>query len=361
MTNARPSATTPVDLRELTSIRFFAALYVVLFHAYDNLPWLYDQENGLIRNGPLGVDLFFILSGMILTHVNLPHIKAGSFRFRAFLVHRLARIYPLHVAMFLAFVVLYAVAARLGVLREAEGRNWAYAAPHLALVHAWGATQGHAWNGPSWSISAEFFAYLSFPVCVLLMRSMRPGTGLVLALGFFGVVSALSGLTGVPLTARSYDFGILRIIPEFLAGVFLYLVMTEPAVKAAFSATALRVLVLVLILGFGVAAYVDLPDLVLIACLMAVLFVLGLQALGARPNALRHPALVYLGEISYSTYMVHYFILIIFNGVAQKLFHSHDFPLWYWLAMFAAIYAASALSYHWVELPARRFIRRHAD
>ena len=69
------------------------------------------------------------------------------------------------------------------------------------------------------------------------------------------------------------------------------------------------------------------------------------------------PALVYLGEISYSTYMVHYIFLVAGEGLARKLFGTTVFPLWYWLCVVAAIYPASALSYHLVELPSRRLIR----
>ena len=355
------TSSTPRDLGELTAIRFFAALYVVLFHAYDSLPALYAWDSGLIRNGYLGVDLFFILSGVILTHVNLHRVRAGTFRFRDFMIHRLARIYPLHLVMFLAFVALYAGAGRAGLLQDAEGRNWGYAAQHLLLLHAWGTTGSVAWNGPSWSISAEFFAYLSFPLYLILVRRWRPLPGLAVAVGVFALFWLASPLfDAARLTQRSYDFGILRIVPEFLIGVFLYMAIRQTCDRVRPKARVIRPVITISILTYLAAAHADLPDPVLILILAVLIFVLGVNAFGSQGNLMRHPALVYLGEISYSTYMVHYIFLVVAEGLASKLFGTPAFPLWYWGGTIAAIYLASVVSYHLIELPARRFIRARA-
>lgn len=351
-------ATPSRDLKELTSIRFFAAFYVVVFHAYDSLPALYAWDSGLIRNGYLGVDLFFILSGMILTHVNIDRVRAGTFRYGDFMVHRLARIYPLHLAVFLAFVALYAVAARAGIETGGEGENWEYAPQHLLLLHAWGTTGAHAWNAPSWSISAEFFAYLLFPLSLFLIARLRPLAGLCLAAAFMTATWIVSPMIdGQQLTERSYDFGILRVMPEFLIGVFLYQVLRRMHDSGRVAPWVPRLLLLPVAALFLGAAHLDMADPVLIAGLTALLFVLGLCALAAPDNPMRHPALVYLGEISYSTYMVHYIFLVVGGGLSLRFFGSGAFPLWYWLAVIAALYLASAVSYHLIELPARRAIR----
>jgi len=352
----------PRDLRELTSIRFFAALYVILFHAYDSLPALYSWDSGLIRNGYLGVDLFFILSGMILTHVNIDRVEAGTFRFGHFIVHRLARIYPLNLAMFLAFVAFYAVASRAGLLADAEGRNWDFALQHLTLLHAWGTTDAHAWNGPSWSISAEFFAYLCFPLCLFLIALLRPLIGLGLAIALMAVFWVLSPLIdGKQLTQRSFDLGILRIIPEFLIGIFLYLALRQLQGSGRVPPGLPRLLLVPTGALFFMLAHLDLADLVLITCLTLLLSVLGLCAMNAPDNPMRHSILVYLGEISYSTYMVHYIFLVAAGGLSLLLFGSNAFPLWYWLIVIAVIYPASSISYHLIELPARHAIRALLD
>ncbi len=349
--------TPPRNLRELTSIRFFAALAVILFHVYDHLPWLYQLDSGLIRNGYLGVDLFFILSGMILFHVNRADLQAGSFRYRAFLQNRLARIYPLHFVMFTAFVSLYAIAHQAGINTQGEGENWGYAAQHLLLLHAWGTTAGHAWNGPSWSISAEFFAYLLFPLLAAFALRFRPLAGLALSVAIFlGFVFVLSQ-TNARIAQRSYDFGILRIFPEFLLGVFLGLVMHSAKVGVPI----LRLLVPGVVTACLIAAHLDLPDVVLILLLATMTLLLGLSAMTDRRTILKHRILVYLGEVSYSTYMVHYILLVVAIPLSQRFFGSQDFPLWYWLAMIGVMYLTSIVSYHLVEIPARRLLRSRRD
>lgn len=344
----------PRDLKELTSIRFFAAFFVVLFHAHYSLPWLSGLDTGLIRNGYLGVDLFFILSGAILTHVNFEAWQAGQFRFRSFLMHRFARIYPVHLMMFLIFLAVYAVAARMGMAANREGANWSVALQHLLLVHAWGTTSNNnAWNGASWSISAEFFAYLCFPIYLSLAARFRPVTGLALSVLVFAAFYGASDFTGTALTGRTYDFGILRILPEFLMGVFLYRVLRQVRIPEA----SLRWLLPATALACLLALHLDLHDVAIVLLLAGLVFVLGLAAFAPRNNVMRAPALIYLGEISYSTYMVHFIFLLVFVALSEKFFGSGLLPLWFWLLMILGIYLASALSYRLVEVPARRAIR----
>ena len=81
------------DIRPLTSLRFFAAMWVVAFHYWPNLSSVMPP---LVAKGYLGVELFFVLSGFILCHVYLDSVADGGFRYGSFLWARLARIYPLH-------------------------------------------------------------------------------------------------------------------------------------------------------------------------------------------------------------------------------------------------------------------------
>ena len=108
----------PVDLRALTALRFFAAMWVVLYHFWPNLS---ADMPTLVAKGYLGVELFFTLSGFILCHVYLDQVAAGRFDFGAFLWARLARVYPLHLAT-LAAVGIMAVAAMMANLSRILGR-----------------------------------------------------------------------------------------------------------------------------------------------------------------------------------------------------------------------------------------------
>ncbi|MBU2270678.1 MAG: acyltransferase family protein, partial [Alphaproteobacteria bacterium] len=79
-------------------MRAFLAVGVVLFHY--QLQW--DPALGyspILERSRLAVDAFFMLSGFILAHVYGPAFAAGAFNYRRFLVARLARLYPLHLAI----------------------------------------------------------------------------------------------------------------------------------------------------------------------------------------------------------------------------------------------------------------------
>lgn len=156
----------PDVLDQLTGVRFFLALGVVLFHF--QLYWTLPAESaGLLNRARLGVDVFFILSGFILTHVYLQGDRAPNYG--RFLAARLARIYPAHLFILLAMLGLVLIAPVFGVGLEPGRFNPVDFAGTLLLVQAWFPRESMAlWNGPAWSLSAEWFAYLAFPAYAAL-------------------------------------------------------------------------------------------------------------------------------------------------------------------------------------------------
>src|SRR5690242_12560766 len=96
----------PADIRSLTSLRFFAAMAIVLFHFTSLLPFDANAHTNFFLKCHLGVDFFFILSGFVLMHVYQDAFSNGIDASLPFYFRRLARIYPLHAATFLLCVVL---------------------------------------------------------------------------------------------------------------------------------------------------------------------------------------------------------------------------------------------------------------
>ncbi|MBJ7448713.1 MAG: acyltransferase, partial [Brevundimonas sp.] len=94
----------PADLRALTTLRFFAALWVVLFAAWPHLDVAFTPN--VVAKGYLGVETFFILSGFILSHVYLEGAGTKRFSYGGFLWARLARVYPLHLATLFGMIAL---------------------------------------------------------------------------------------------------------------------------------------------------------------------------------------------------------------------------------------------------------------
>ncbi|WP_066625614.1 acyltransferase family protein [Brevundimonas vesicularis] len=247
----------PERLPALTSVRFLFALGVVLFHYQLNIVQPGDAGLALIERARLAVDFFFILSGFVLAHVYGAAVRSGTYDHGRFLIARLARIYPAHIAM-LAFMAVLAIAAVfLNQTFDAESYSMVGFLQAVLLIHAWfPATTPNEWNGPSWSLSAEWAAYLAFPVFawIGLRRGRNPWAVIALAVGLFVGIDALyRARYDEILTHAELVLGVLRIVPEFLFGIGLYQLGSRlrpsPVVArwAAIGATT----TLVLMMGFS--------------------------------------------------------------------------------------------------------------
>jgi hypothetical protein len=194
MPHSRPAADSH-EIRGLTGIRGLAAIMVASFHFYFSwvllLPALSLVRAPLLR-GYLGVDLFFMLSGFILSYVY--HAGGRNFTGREygrFLWFRLARLYPNHVGMLLLLIVLFYGSKFLGI-HTTFSCAWDDLPFQLTLTQEWPIAPREGageWNFPAWSISAEWFAYLAiFPLVAFLLRRIR-GWQLPLLLGGATVVA----------------------------------------------------------------------------------------------------------------------------------------------------------------------------
>lgn len=345
----------PADLRALTTLRFFAALWVVLFSAWPHL------DVGFVPNavtkGYLGVEVFFVLSGFILSHVYLQAAGEKRFSYGGFLWARIARVYPLHLLTLFGVMALGLVAVAAGMSIDANVLSWETLPAHLTLTHAWGLAPAAGWNHPSWSISAEWFAYLAFPLFAALAWPMRerPRLAVALAAAFaLALYAVFEPLAGFSLTEATFRWGALRIVPCFALGCALYLVHRRMSVpRPALVATTCAVLI-------GLAAAFGLWDPVVV--LLAGGMILALASL---PNGgwAGSRAGVWLGEISYSVYMVCAPWLLLSVNLAAKLTGAADKQLHpvVWLAIVAGVVPVAALSYHLVERPARTLLRGLAD
>jgi len=359
------AATDEREIPALTGIRGFAAILVVWGHFYASWVVLLPQMSCLrllAGQGQLGVDLFFVLSGFILSYVYDAGGKPLDFaRYRKFVWFRFARIYPLHLAM-LATVVVVAVCERHAGL-PAPGSYPAAALPfQLTMTHAWLVVQDSQWNYPSWSISAEWFAYLfMFPLTGWLLRwKLRP-VGLLLA--------AYAALTAWVLLLLHFDghsfwrYGALwRVSLEFLAGGALYGVYQRgPGITGWCQRNATWVFLA--LIGF---LAVTPKDYQLLAAGGARFFVpLLLLGLTSRASALARtlstrPAL-FLGRVSYAIYMSH----AASERILDSVLPAHQFAesglgvrLLVLGANLALIIGLATVCYYLVELPARDFLRR---
>jgi len=338
-------------IKPLTSLRFFAAYWVVLFHYWPKLALAFTPA--LVAKGYMGVELFFVLSGFILCHVYLPAVETGRFAYRDFLWARLARVYPMHLATLIGVGLMAGLALAVGLSVDPNVLSLRALPANLALVQAWGFTPVAGWNHPSWSISAEWFAYLSFPAfaAAALAVRRRPLLAVAGALAFMaGLYAAFESLAGFPLTRATIAWGALRIVPCFALGCALFLA------HRAYATHRRTALAGALFFGAAVIAFAqfEAPDALVVAAGGGLIIALA-QGSKAGSRLGSHPVLVYLGEISYSIYMVCIPWQLLFANLAAKILNlsGKQLPWYAWLILLAGPVPLAAAAHHLIEKPAR--------
>lgn len=338
----------PLDA--LTGVRFWAALMVLLFHfAGPGVATHNYLINAAILRGSLGVDLFFVLSGYIIQHVygeTFAHCVRGC-DYRKFLSFRVARMYPVHLFTLGLMFVLYFMAVHL--FHKTPPDEASYRLP--AIIH--NLLMTHAWFGigspniPAWSISAEWFMYLLYPLLALSLFRLNLWCEWLLAGASLLAVYALADLH--PL---------LHILPEFTFGATLYQLDRRLAFTRRLSpwsgwAVLACIIALVNLHIDAQGAYVPLFGLLILALTPST------DRLG---QWLSRPVCVHLGEMSYSLYMVHSFIWSVSKNLCRLLAPGLDIQDNMVVgSAIAASLLASWLVYRLIEIPGRRFIRHWAD
>ncbi len=346
-------------LHQLTGLRALASAWVLAFHLLSPARRLFPSigfEARLVEAGYLGVDVFFVLSGFVLSHAYAQSIRLQPRALGAFLWARVARVWPLHAAVTLALVAacLAAKALHLRSFGESPLFRFEDLPAHLALVHAWGGHQ-QAWNVPSWSVSAEWLAYLAFPFVALAAAMLRRPLALALVAALVVVAFALTTeLAFGGSLDLTYSGAPLRVAAGFTVGVLLERAarLGDVHVGDALLGVAAAALVGAILLS-AEGPWLVAPIAV---------FVVGLARSNGRASRLLASApLGWLGERSYALYLVHGPVML----VARSLLPIERASGWSlvaragWLALVVGVSVAlAALAFRLVEEPARTAMRR---
>lgn len=348
------------DLPALTGIRGLAAWFVVLYHVRVGAwPYLPGGAYRVLSKGYLAVDLFFMLSGFVLWLNYSSRLRRdGTAAVPKYLARRVARVWPLHLFILALTVVYAAVVASNGALNPAH-YPWEELPLHILLIHNWGFTQGLTWNDPSWSISGEAAAYLLFPLLVLAAdwRRLPPAVAVAALLLLAGLLCAVMEYNGAEILDRDIPrFGLLRAASEFTMGTIVCALWQRWASAPGRSWTLAAGLTGgASVLGLAAGA----PETLVVPLFLAgLLLALALTA-GLRSNPLASWPIYYLGEISYSTYLVHFLLYILFK-IAFVDDPANVPPMLIGLFLLLT-FAASVGLYHGVERPAQRALNRLFD
>jgi peptidoglycan/LPS O-acetylase OafA/YrhL len=359
-----PAASRQEQLDALTGLRGFAALWVVSLHFEETTNQLLPASshlNWFMGAGANAVPLFFILSGFILLHTYRDRFEIFSWRgYFNFLGLRLARIYPAYLATLVAMVLLVAISSRIGVPYNHDAYPLRWLLPEALMLHNWVRMPPDffGWNYPDWSVSAEWFAYLFiFPLAVWLVKKisgvkMRLGAALIFAFGLCVLEPAVRTEWKLPTVSLL-----------FLAGAFLWEWRRRQVQEHGKIPPHLDTLGFALLfVALGCAAKISKFENDTAILLAVLVLILGLsRADGIFSRLLATRVCVFLGEISYSIYLVH--------GIVQRLlkiilpaekFAADSLPVRAGIvfAESAAVLLAATLLYFLIEHPARVWLRR---
>jgi peptidoglycan/LPS O-acetylase OafA/YrhL len=339
----------------LDGLRGLALLGVLLFHA-----------NGALPGGYLGVDLFFVLSGYLITSLLLAEKRdTGRIALSAFWVRRARRLFPALLSLMPAVAIYGRYFARPDELRPLRMQALAT----LAYVANWQSIFAHQsywqlFSAPSplehtWSLSIEEQFYVVWPLLVaaLLQRyEKRALLGLSLALSALSM-GAMCWLFNAESTTRVY-LGTDTRMAGILLGAALATMLTPNHSFGARSVRILDGLGALALCGLGAAWWrlsgtnpwlyhggfwlTELGALLLIACAIA-----GEKSLIARGLAWRPFTL--LGTVSYGVYLWHWPVNV---ALSPERVHLRGFGLH--ALHFVCTFAIAGVSYWFLERPIRR-------
>lgn len=293
-----------------------------------------------MRSGKMAVSYFFVLSGFVLCNRYKNEMTAATVFYR----RRLARIYPLYLLAFALSVLVFPVTA---------GGN--IAAPLLlsaGLVQAWFPQYAVAINAPAWSLSVEMLFYALFPLLIRQYANRTRAfllTTLILYCATQCIFFALQSQIAIYDISKTIFLHPALHVCEFavgMAGVYFadrYARYITPRVVVLFFCATLLGLFLA---RAGAANNTS---------ILAPVFMAFIVAIAVRPpRLLLYKPLLYLGEISYSIYLLHAPLYALLQQVNTKVTHLNQQAFFY--LFIALLLFISALSYRFAELPLQRWI-----
>ena len=362
-----PDAQSKEYFHSLTSLRGIAALWVAIGH----ISWTLPSANLVmvlpaIRQGYLAVDFFFILSGFVLAHAYKTYSMRDWSDYLSFCRARIARIFPIHIFILLIFTFAYFIFRANGLLLPGEYGAVALGSQFLLLhtIPIFGKLSFFAWNYPAWTLVLEVWWFIAIVGGILVFNKFTGEIGyckifksrkffLALIFSLELVLVSILFFKKSPAFINDPNFysSLVRSGLEFLAGFFMY----RAFLIKKFELKKYEVCVLYFLILLGIFAWsLNVAPYILVSYwLMLIPFVviLALDKNTGFSRVLTRPGFLYLGNISYSLYLVHGPIERTIATIYPNVAHTKlNIAFWYILFVAGTIFCAS-LAYKYVEKP----------
>jgi len=353
------------DITSLTGIRGVAALYVVVDH-FSGVTRFGGVRDTFIIHGYLSVDLFFVLSGfvMALTYQHMFRQDFSAATFLKFLGRRIARIYPIYFITTVAALVMILMGLRLNISASSSSdAGWALKfVLNCLLVQNWGLTG--SLNSPAWSLSAEWAAYILFPLLLIPCVFRKANSAWMV---FFLAVIVLAVLCILPLPDRrpkglldianhKYGLSVIRCLPEFCLGLLSFRVSSTSFGRSLRNSQFISPIICVTIF---VLLLVPKSDFFAVLLFPPLIISLASGSKHIPGRLLSLPLANLLGKLSYSVYLIHNLCTDIIPLVDRRvtrlgIHHGHSIAI---CAAMVTSFILAYISYKYIEVPGRRFFR----
>lgn len=335
-------------LAHVDGLRAIAIGAVVIYHAWPRL----------LPGGYVGVDVFFVISGFLITRLIHAEMQAGTFDMLTFLARRARRLLPAAAVCFTLVMVLGGLVLLPETYRDL-GRSLMGAALMYANVQFY-RTAGYFSTPPeekpllhAWSLSVEDQFYLTWPLLLMvLVPLLRTRGRLMMATALLGAVSLWHAEATV---TRHPDFAFYILTTrawELLAGCLLAIAGPLAALPRSMALPAGAV-GLALIAGSAVLLEPSIPFPGLSAVPVVVGTALAIMAGLGSPNPftrlLAAPPMLFVGLVSYSLYLWHWPLLSLATSLAGRPLAAAEAG-----AAVALSFVLAVLSWRYVERPFRR-------
>lgn len=332
---------------DIDGLRAIAVAVVILFHAH--IPYF--------SGGFVGVDIFFVISGFLITTVIRERIEDGTFTFKDFYIRRIRRLFPALIGVFL-FCLIASVFILIPSEMEEFGLSFLSTLLMSANIYFWidasdyfASAQDTKFLLHMWSLSVEEQFYLIFPILFLIaFRVFRKHMLLVMLIGtiaFFWLAEYIlyhdPNAAFYMLPARAW---------ELLLGGLLCFVPTYKRFESYATFLALLGITLSFYAVFQFDSKTLFPGhnaLVPCAAGLLIIYAGSLSSHNFVSRILRLVPVVYIGKISYSLYIWHWPVFMVFAAYKMDAVS----PLETFM-LIVATFIVSVFSYHFIEQPFRR-------
>ena len=353
--------------------RAIAATCVVLLHYQHFYSSDYNQQLNFVKDlqpfynilgifyefGTVAVQFFFILSGFIFFMFYRERILEGVINFKNFIILRLTRLYPLHLlTLILVLIIQFFYNQSYSEYFIYKNNNLENFIAHFVLIQEWGFIgETASYNGPSWSISVEFFLYIIFfLISIFFIKNIFQSliTIIISLLIYFFLQPVLNNL-------------ILGLLLFYIGGfTFFFYTYLKKFYKKKFFILVLIIIDIIVFGKFLNESFLNFQNsieflignklFILLFFIKFPLIIINLSILQLYKKNLGKNIKL-LGDISYTIYLVHFPIQLLFALVIKKMLIIDFNSPFFFLIYISTVFLASILIYKFFELPLKHYLR----